>query len=73
MLEAVWRTYERLLRKDKNQDSFPARQLFVLGTSRPDETANTAALPAPAPLATPIERRADFDINHQHYAASASR
>ena len=33
MLDRVWRTCERLLRRDKSQDSFPARQLFVLGTS----------------------------------------
>lgn len=33
MLGPVWRTFERLVHKDKNQDSFPARQLFVLGKS----------------------------------------
>jgi hypothetical protein len=35
MLGTVWRTYGRLLRRDKTQDAFPAQQLFVLGTSSP--------------------------------------
>lgn len=36
MLETIWRIYDRLLQKDRAQDSFPARQLFVLGTSYND-------------------------------------
>ncbi len=72
MLGPVWRTFERLIHKDKNQDSFPARQLFVLGKSAipPDYPQ---ALRACCSSVVRGRARADHSFIPQPYVESASQ